>query len=288
MSVHRRNLQTEARQRALFMLGAWVLGLMLMALVAWFMVDALALFARHDIASVLLGLRWDPARGHLGLMPYIFGTIVVGLVALVSAWPLAMGLALVLTKRLPTGVGRALEWGLTGMVAVPSVIFGWWGLDTLVPLIRRGFGGPGFSVLAAGLTLAVMVLPTLTVLSASALNSVPDSLEDASRALGASEDETLWHVTLRAATPGLARALVLSAGRALAETMAVQMVIGSQPVARLNLTWPGSTLTTGILTNMSVYPPGSPGGQAVTVMGFLLLVGTWWLSRELRHWEVTA
>lgn len=267
------------------MVAAWILVMMLASLLVWFVADTEALLTHYGLTSVLLGLTWDPERGQLGLMPFIWGSVVVGALALLVSTPLGISLALVTTRRMPRSIGHIVLAGLTALVAVPSVIFGWWGLDAVVPWVRHAFGGPGFSLLAAGLTLAVMILPTLTVLSAAAIRAIPENLEEASRALGATEDQTLWRITVQAAAPGIVRALILATGRALAETMAVQMVIGSQPEASLHLTWPGSTLTTGILTNLSLYPPGTWGAKGLTAMAFVLLIGTWWLSRELKHWE---
>jgi phosphate transport system permease protein len=247
--------------------------------------DTLALVRRAGVNPVLFGFRWDPGAGAFGLMPFVWGTVVVGVLALVAAVPLGLGMALWSSRRLPRPVGASVLGLLPGVAAVPSVIFGWWGLAVIVPAVRAVLGGSGFSLLAGGATLAVMILPTVAVLGAEAVAAVPASLEDASRALGATEDATLWRVTVAAAVPGLVRAALLGAGRALAETMAVQMVVGSQATARLRLAAPGSTLTTGILTHATLYPPGSLGSDALTAMAALLLLGTWLLGRELRRWQ---
>jgi phosphate transport system permease protein len=265
--------------------SALLLALMLAALVAWFAWDAVQLLSRYGVRPVLLGRAFDPVHHQFGLIPFIWGSIVVGLIALVMALVLGMALSLTIGRRVPARWRRVLGGGLSLFVALPSVILGWWGLETIVPLIRRVFGGPGFSLLAAGLTLGVMLTPTLASLALAAVNGVAPSLEEASDALGASADQTLARVTLPAALPGISRAIVLTASRALAETMAVQMVIGSQPVARLFLNLPGSTLTTGILVNMAVSPPGSAAGQSITVMAALLLFGAWWLARQLAETE---
>ncbi len=261
--------------------AAAVLGLMLAGLATWFAWDTVAVLSRYGLEPVLLGRVFEPARGRFGLIPFIWGSVVVGLMALVVAVLFGVSLALAVGRRVPERLRGALGRGLSLFVALPSVILGWWGLETVVPLVRQVFGGPGFSLLAAGLTLGVMITPTLAALSLAAVEGVPRLLEEASDALGAHPDQTLLGLTLPAALPGIARAVVLAASRALAETMAVQMVIGSQPVARLALNLPGSTLTTGILVNMAVWPPGSPAGQSLTVMAALLLVGAWWLSRQL-------
>lgn len=285
MSVHQRNLRTEARQRLLFLVAGAVLAFLLAFLLAWFVRDTAFVLSRFGILPVFLGTRWAPDAGWAGLLPFEWGSAVVGALALVVAVLLGGPLAVVVRRRVPARAGRVLTAALAGMVAIPSVLWGWWGLDTVVPAVRAGLGGPGFSLLAAGLTLGVMLVPTFAALGAEAVGAVPEIVEDAARALGATEDQTLWSVTLVAALPGFVRALVVAAGRALAETMAVQMVIGGQPTLTLRLTAPGSTLTTAILTQLSVYPPGTGAGRALTVMGAVLLAGTWWLARELKRWE---
>jgi phosphate transport system permease protein len=277
--------RAEAWQRALFLAAGALLVCLMAAVLAWFVADTARLLGSTSLDAVLFGFRWAPEHGQYGLMPFIWGSVAVGVLALLGSVPTGIALGVVTARRIPPAAGRVVTGGLTGLVAVPSVIFGWWGLDVAVPAVRRIAGGPGFSLLAAGITVAVMVLPTLAVLAGEAIRGVPPALEDASRALGAGEDQTLWYVTLRAAGPGIVRAVILAAGRALAETMAVQMVVGGQPVARLPLTWPGSTLTTGILTHLALYPPDTPGAEAVTAMAFLLLIGTFLLQRELSHWE---
>lgn len=274
-----------APDRVWGLMAAAVLAAMLAALAAWSGFDALTLLSRFGWTPVLLGKTWAPQSGRFGLLPYLWGSVVVGVLALLVASGLGLALALAVGRRLAAWARPAARGGLTAFTAVPSVILGWWGLNTVVPWIRSWTHGPGFSLLAAGLTVGVMITPTLAVLALGAIEGVPATWEDASDALGADPDQTLMRLTIPAASPGLARAVLLATGRALAETMAVQMVVGSQAVASLALARPGSTLTTGILMNMAIWPPGSPGGDAVSLMALLLLLGAWWLSRQLRQWE---
>ena len=273
----------ERTARSGLYLAAALMALFLAVLLVWLVRDTARLLAAVGVVPVALGLSFTPLAGHYGLLPFAWGSAVVGAVALAASVPLGIGFAVAVTKRLPTWAGSGLTSGMTAVVAVPSVIWGWWGLATVVPWLRGATGGPGFSLLAAGVTAAVMVVPTVAALAAGALGQVAPELEDASRALGATEDQTLWAVTMRAAQPGLVQASLMGLGRAVAETMAVAMVVGGQAVARIQVQWPGSTLTTGILGNMAAWPPDSPGGQAVGAMALVLLIGTWWLLRQLHR-----
>jgi phosphate transport system permease protein len=273
------------REREWGLAAAAVLAAMLLALTVWSGYGLVALVGRFGLAPVLLGKTWRPEAGAVGLMPYIWGSVVVGVMATALGSALGLATAVAVGRRLAAWAATPVRSLLTAFTAVPSVILGWWGLNAVVPWVRALTHGPGFSLLAAGLTVGVMIAPTVAVMGVAAVEGVPRLWEEASDALGAAPDQTLLRLTIPAAAPGLARAVLLGAGRALAETMAAQMVIGSQPVARLALADPGSTLTTGILVNMAVWPPGSPGGQAVTAMALLLLVGAWWIARQLRTWE---
>ncbi len=252
-------------------------------LTGWLVADTLRLVARAGAAPVLLGFHFDPAHGRFGLLPFVWGSVVVGVLALVVSVPLGLSWAVVAAKRLPRRASSAMTTAMAALVAIPSVVWGWWGLETVVPAVRGALGGPGFGLVAAGVTVAIMVVPTVAALAAASLRAVPAALEDASRALGADEDTTLMAVTLAAARPGITRAVLMGEARVLAETMAVAMVVGGQPVARLQIAWPGATLTTGILTHLAALPPKSPGGQAVAAMALLLLAATTWLGRHLRR-----
>jgi phosphate transport system permease protein len=278
----RRARRELRRVRALYA-AAGLLAALTAALAAWLIADTLSLVIHAGLLPVALGFQFDPDRGKFGLLPFVWGSVVVGAVALVVAVPLALSWAVLATKRMSPAGSRLMTGGMTALVAVPSVLWGWWGLSMVVPAVRAALGGPGPGLVAAGVTVAAMVVPTIAALAAESLAAVPPALEDASRALGASEDTTLLAVTLSAARPGLMRAVLLGEARVLAETMAVAMVVGGQPVARLHIEWPGVTLTTGILTHLAALSPATAGGQAVSAMALLLLVAAAWMGRRLRQ-----
>jgi phosphate transport system permease protein len=235
----------------------------------------------------LLGTHWDPLASRYGLAPFVAGSVVVALLALVVSVPLSLGVAVISQRLLPGRWRPLLTQGLTVFATIPSVVFGWWGLQTVVPAIRRLFDVPGFSLLAAGLVLGLMMLPTLAVLFGHALGSVPNLWVEASYALGATEDQTLIFLIGRYVWPQLMRAVLVGLTRAMGETMAVQMVIGGQSAWPVHLLAPGATLTTQILTDVGVFPPGTLGAAALDVMALTLLVMMvvviWWSERWNRR-----
>ena len=158
-------------------------------------------------------------------------------------------------------------------VAIPSVVYGYAGLVVLVPFLRETFGyATGFGVLAASLVLAIMILPTILSISMDALQAVAPSLEEASLALGATWWQTVRHVILPAAAPGILTAVVMAMARAIGETMAVQMLIGNTPQLITSLFVPTATLTSNIVVEMGNTPFGSVWGNALFLMAFVLLL----------------
>lgn len=232
----------------------------------------------------LLSSRWDPINGHYGLWPFVAGTVAVTVLALLVAVPLALGSAVALLRRLWPPVVQPMEKVVTVLSAIPSVIFGWWGLLVVVPGVRRVFGGPGFSILAAGLVLALMLLPTLSLLFYQGLKAVPVRYQEGSDALGASPDQTLMRVLIPCAGPALVQGVLVGVARALGETMAVQMVIGGATRVPFGVTAPGATLTTQILTDGTVFPPGTTGHAVIDAMALVLMVGMYLLVRASERW----
>ena len=206
--------------------------------------------------------EWDPVQDKYGALPFIFGTLVSSLIALMIAVPLGVSTALFLTELAPIKLRQPIVMAIEMLAAVPSVIFGLWGIFILVPWLRDYlfvwlkrylgflplFQGPiyGVSMLAAGIVVAIMILPIITSNSREILRSVPDLQREAAYALGATRWEVLKIAVLSYARRGLFGAAVLGLGRALGETMAVTMVIGNRPQISASLFAPGYTLASVI------------------------------------------
>ena len=232
---------------------------------------------------------WDPTRDLFGAAPYIYGTLVTSAVSLVLALPISIGLALFLTEMAPPAVRSIVSFPIALLAGIPSVVYGLWGLFVLVPLLRKpvepflantlGFlplfqGAPiGLGYLAAGVILAIMILPTITSISIEVLRTVPGQLREAALALGATRWEAIRTAVLPYARAGIVGATMLGLGRALGETMAVTMVIGNSPTIRASLFAPGYSLP-AVIANEFAEASGEMHTGALAALGLLLFAVT--------------
>jgi phosphate transport system permease protein len=205
---------------------------------------------------------WDPVAEQFGALPFIYGTIVSSLIALVIAVPLSIATAIFLTELAPLWMRQPLVSLIEMLAAIPSVILGLWGIFVMIPWLRNYpftflkqtlgwtplFSGPvyGTSMLAGGIIIAIMIMPIITSVSREILRSVPNLQREAAYALGATRWEVTRIAVLSYAKKGLFGAVVLGLGRALGETMAVTMVIGNTPQIAASLFAPGYTLASVI------------------------------------------
>ena len=238
----------------------------------------------------LLTTNWspnvsDPSAGSYGMLAFLNGTILTTLGGMALGAPLGVGTAVFIIQIAPERIEGILRRGIEMLAGIPSVIIGWFGLTLLVPYIARVTGTSGYGVLAASIVLAVMVLPTVVVLSMEALKSLPHELEEASLAMGATRWQTIRHALLPAARRGILVAVILGMGRAIGETMAVQMVVGNARQLAFSLTERTSTLTSRIITDMGE----STGvfrsalfaqGLVLLLLVMLLILGVKLVSRD--------
>lgn len=245
----------------IFQIAATCFGLVTIALIAWI---ALGLYresalTRHMFgASILHESRWDVQHQIFGALPFIFGTAVTSTLAMLIAIPLGVGAALFLTEIAPRWLATPVSFTIELIAAIPSVIFGLWGFQVLCPFLqdhvnpwlteRFGvlplFAPPAYltNMLAAGIILAIMVLPLITSVSREVIRTVPAAQREAALGLGATKWETVRSVVLRGAKSGILGAVILALGRAIGETMAVVMVIGNNPQISKSLLQPGYTM----------------------------------------------
>ena len=201
------------------------------------------------------------------------GSLGTTLLSVAIGAPLGLLGAIFLAKVAPVWLKNIMRPATDLYVAIPSVVYGYIGLMLLVPYMLYAFGTTtGFGVLAAALVLAIMIMPTILYISTDALNAVPKPLEEASLALGATWWQTMVHVIVPAAAPGILTAVVLAMARAVGETMAVQMLIGNTPQLITSLFSPTATLTSDIVVEMGNTPFGSVWGNALFLMAFVLLL----------------
>jgi phosphate transport system permease protein len=251
----------------------------------------------------LTSRQWDPVRGLYGALPFIYGTIVSSLVALVIAVPIALGIAIYLAELAPRRLARPLGFAVELIAAVPSVVFGLWGIFALAPWMRESIqpwlgrwfgwiplfeGTPrGKSMLTAGIVLAIMILPTIASISRDVLKAVPDSQREGALALGATRWEMIRHSVLPTARSGILGAVILGLGRALGETMAVTMVIGNREEISWSLLDPSYTMAS-VIANGYAEADSALLLSALTEIGLLLFAVTLLLNvgARLLVWRV--
>ena len=228
--------------------------------------------------SVLSGSRWYPTEGHFGLWPLILGSLLVTLGAAVLALPTGLLAAVFVAEVAPRWLREIVKPMIEVVAGIPSVVLGFLGMLALSPLVRVAFGAPtGLTALTGSLVLAYMALPTLISVAEDALDAVPKSFRDAALALGATQWQTIWRVTVPAARTGILTAMMLGIGRAIGETMAVMMVTGN--AARLPLSFDSlmrsvRTMTATIAAEMGEVAQGSTHFHVLFAIGIVLFVIT--------------
>jgi phosphate transport system permease protein len=239
----------------------------------------------------LTSSTWDPVNGQFGAAPAILGTLLTSIIALAIATPLALGGAIFLSEFSPNWLRQPLSFFIDLLAAVPSVVYGLWGVFFLVPLLRTAvmpflrdtlhlgatpfFSGPAYgpSVLAAGLILAIMVLPYIAAVSREVLVAVPRSQREAALALGATRWEAITGAVIPYARTGIFGGVILGLGRALGETMAVTMLIGNRHELSASLFAPGYTMAS-LIANEFSEATSDIHLSALMAVGFVLLIIT--------------
>lgn len=198
----------------------------------------------------LMGRQWKPNNNIYGILPMILGSIYVTAGAIVIGVPIDILVAVFMTRFCPKWLYKILKPAVDLLAGIPSVVYGFFGLMVIVPLIRDLFGGSGTSMLAASIVLGIMILPTIISVSESAIRAVPESYYEGSLALGASHERSVFRVVLPAAASGVMAGVILGVGRAIGETMAVIMVAGNQAALPRGLFSGVRTMTANIVLEM--------------------------------------
>lgn len=206
----------------------------------------------YGIGNFLLGSAWSPSNtpASYGILPMIVGSIVITIGAIVIGVPIGIFTSVFMVYYCPKSLYRFLKSAVNLMAAIPSIVYGFFGLQLLVPWIRT-WGGNGMGVLTASLLLGIMILPTIISLSESAIRTVPQSYYTGSLALGASHERSIFKAVLPAAKSGILSAIILGIGRAIGETMAVILVAGNQPIIPTGIFSGTRTMTTNIVLEMA-------------------------------------
>ena len=272
-SDHSLRLAYDRYVRFLFIGCAFLITVIVFAIIIFVGQQGLMTFKDVSLTEFFLSAKWDPTENRYGAFSFILGTVTTTLLAILLGAPLGLAGAVFMAKIAPPKLRDFMRPATDLYVAIPSVVYGFIGLTIIVPFIRETFGvQTGFGLLASGLILAIMILPTIISVSEDAIRAVPKPLEEGSLALGATRWQTIVGVILPAAMPGILTSIILAMARAVGETMAVQMVIGNTPQVAWSLFKPTSTLTSEIVVEMGNTPFGSAWGNSLFLMAFVLLL----------------
>ena len=265
----------------------------LLAAVVFELVRGSTLALSHFGIGFVFESIWDPVLQKFGAATFVYGTIVTSVIALLIAVPLGIGVAIFLVEMAPRRLSVVVSALVELLAAIPSIVYGLWGLFVLAPIVRDVvapvlhalfgflplFAGEshGVGMLTAGMILSIMILPFIASVSRDVLASVPRMQREGSLALGATKWETIWRVVLPYGRAGIAGAVILALGRALGETMAVTMVIGNNPQIVASLFEPGYTMSS-VIANEYSEASGQLYLSALTELGLLLFVVTFLLN----------
>lgn len=240
------------------------------------------------LAQFFTGTTWYPDGGQVGAVIPIVGTLTVTVLAVLVSAPISVGLAVFVTEVAPTWARQLMQPVLELFTGIPSIIYGFLGIELVVPLIRNiyntiagGFLYAGFGVVAAAIVLAIMIMPTIASISIDTLASLPQGLREASLALGATRWQTIRRTLIPASSSGIFTGIILGTGRAIGETLAVALVIGSNPasfpvaftsVYPYIVFNPTSAITVQIFQDFKEATPGTLDYDAVWTLAFVLLI----------------
>ena len=240
----------EGAAKAAFTFTALVSILAVALICVFLFANGIPGMAKIGAWDFLSGEKWKPGQEVFGILPFILGSVYVTAGALVVGVPAGLMTALFLSRFASKRMAKLLRPAVQLLAGIPSVVYGFFGLVVLVPLVREVFGGTGSSLLTASVLLGMMILPTIITVAESALNAVPSSYYEGALALGATHERSVFHVVLPAAKSGVMAGIVLGIGRAIGEATAVMMVAGNRTSMPKGLLKGVRTLTSNIVMEM--------------------------------------
>lgn len=266
MNIDAKEKLTERIFLLLALSALSVLGL----ITVFIFIKGLPLIAKVGIIDFVFGMKWAPSQGLYGIFPMIVGSVSVTLGAAIIGIPVAISCSIFLAEFAPATIRNIFRPAIQLLAGIPSVVYGFWGVLFVVPMIRNYLGGPGLSILAGSIILAIMILPTIISITEVSLLALPKHYKDGALALGLNHWQTIWFLLLPAAKSGIVAAVILGIGRAIGETMAVIMVVGNAVALPESILDPVRTLTTNIGIEMG-YASGDHQ-QALFATGIVLFV----------------
>lgn len=249
MKMSKKYIKDSLIEKGLFAITSFSIILVALLLI-FVLIEAIPAFYEIGVLNFIFGLEWSPDNNEFGIFPMVVGSVYIIAIALALAVPISISCAIFLEEIAPMKLKNIFKPIIQTLAGIPSVIYGFFGLTLIVPLVRYIFGGTGFSILAAAIVLALMILPTIISLSQDAINSVPDYYRQASLGLGSTQWQGIKNIVLPMALPGIITAIILGLGRAVGETLAVLMLAGNVSILPSSIISPVRTLTSNIALEM--------------------------------------
>ncbi len=265
----------ESIMRAVFLVAACVSILAVVLICGFLFVNGFPAIAEIGPLKFLGGIIWKPQEGQFGILPMIIGSIYATAIAILVGVPIGLLCSVFMAKFCPKKLYRILKPAISLLAGIPSIVYGFFGLVVIVPMMQNLFGGSGKSVLTAGILLGIMILPTIIEISESSIRAVPQSYYEGSLALGATHERSVYCAMLPAAKSGIMAGVILGIGRAIGETMAVVMIAGNQTVIPTSLLSGARTMTANIVMEMGYATDlhrGALIGTGVVLFVFILLI----------------
>jgi len=255
MQIVSSNKVKDNLMQAIFFLSALVSVIAVVAICLFLLLRGIPAIAEIGFMEFIFNEKWGPTNipASYGILSMIVGSIYVTAGAIVIGVPIGLMCAIFLAEFCPPSIYKIVKPAVNLLAGIPSIIYGFFGMEIVVPFVRENIGGNGFSIMSASIILGIMILPTIISISESSLRAVPYSYKEGSLGLGANKEETVFKVVVPAAKSGILTSIILGIGRAVGETMAVVMVAGNavMPLDKIKLLKPIRTLTTNIVTEMS-------------------------------------
>jgi phosphate transport system permease protein len=262
-------------EKGLIRLSGYAAVVVLLLILLFIVREAVPFFGVYNAWDFLSKSDWYPLSGRYGMLPLFTGSVMVTLLSLLLAVPLAMGTAIYMSELAPGRLRSILKVMLEILASIPSVVFGFLGIIFLGPWVQKTFGLPtGLNAMTAGVLLAFMALPTIASVADEAMQAVPRSMREASLALGASKIQTIFRITFPAASSGVIAGVMLGIGRAIGETMTVMMVAGGSAQITINPMDPVRTMTGTIAAEMGEVVMGDDHYHALFMIGLILFIIT--------------
>lgn len=267
---------SESIMKIVFLLSAAV-SILAVLLICWFLFsEGLPTIGEIGVLHFLTGTVWKPLENHFGILPMIVGSCYVTAGAIIIGVPVGLLCAIYMAKFCPRGVYRILKPAIDLLAGIPSIIYGFFGLMVIVPVMQQLTGTSGKGVLTASIMLGIMILPTIISVSEAAIRAVPESYYEGALALGATHERSVFFTTVPAAKSGIMAGIILGIGRAIGETMAVVMVAGNQPVIPESILSGVRTMTINIVLEMGYAAKGMHRdaliATAVVLFVFILII----------------